>query len=178
MTARPIRLVLFDVDGVLTDGSLIYGRDGEELKSFNARDGVGIALLHAHGVETGVLSAKRSEALQARIRDLRMSVSLIGVSDKLSALRPLLTELGLAPDEVAFVGDDVLDLAAGNHVGLFLAPADAHELVRDAAKVLAATGGTGVARAAAEYILVHNNGIERDHLYRRLLGENGERIVQ
>jgi 3-deoxy-D-manno-octulosonate 8-phosphate phosphatase (KDO 8-P phosphatase) len=152
--ARRIKLVLFDVDGVLTDGQLIYGPSGEALKTFNTRDGHGIVLLRLAGIESGILSARDSEIVRARARELGIRHPSQGHRDKSVALDGLLARAGRTLDEVAFMGDDVNDLPALSQVGLSAAPADA------AAEVLARVdfissrqGGHGAARELCELIL-------------------------
>lgn len=150
-----IRLVLFDVDGVLTDGSLHIGDSGEHAKVFNVRDGIAIGLLRTHGIKSGVISGKASGPLDFRIRQLGFDASVTGRLDKLPAYAQMLSELGIRDEEVAYVGDDVVDLAVMRRVGVSYAPADAHALVREqASHVLQARGGQGVAREVAEHVLM------------------------
>ena len=105
-----IRLVLFDVDGVLTDGSIFIGSDGEICKSFNARDGVAVALLKKHKIMVGVISGKASKALDFRIRQLNFDFAITGCNDKLSALDEIIQSSSLSPSQIAFVGDDIIDI--------------------------------------------------------------------
>jgi 3-deoxy-D-manno-octulosonate 8-phosphate phosphatase (KDO 8-P phosphatase) len=152
--ARRIRLVLFDVDGVLTDGQLTYGPSGEALKTFNTRDGHGIVLLRLAGIETGILSARDSEIVRARARELGIRLQSQGLRDKSVALDGLLARTGLTSDEVAFMGDDVNDLPALARVGLSAAPADAAaEVLGRADFVSSRAGGHGAARELCELIL-------------------------
>ncbi len=149
-----IRLVATDVDGVLTDGSLTYGADGEALKTFHVRDGMGLRLLREAGVEVAVVSARASAALRRRLDDLRVGHVHVGREDKLAALIETLSALGLSADQVAFVGDDVLDLPAMAHAGLAIAVRDAHPRVLAAAQgVTRAAGGRGAIRELADAIL-------------------------
>lgn len=174
----PIRLVLFDVDGVLTDGALHIGADGEVFKSFNAKDGVAVALLRAHGIRSGIISGKASPALDYRARQLKLNLAVTGCHDKLSAYVDLKRELDLHDAQIAFVGDDVIDLPVMQQVGLSYAPADAHSLVRrQASHVTYSNGGQGVAREVAEHLL-HLGGLNLDAAYQPLLAEWGLYAVQ
>lgn len=165
----PIRLLLLDVDGVLTDGTLLFGSDGETVKGFNVRDGLAVALLRAHGVATGVLSGKSSAPLDFRIKQLGFDVAVTGRLEKRDALAGIVQQLGISPSEVAYVGDDVVDLPLAGHVGLFYAPADAHPLVKDRADhVLALGGGRGAAREAAEHVLT-SAGLSLEDAYAPLI---------
>ncbi|WP_198046086.1 KdsC family phosphatase [Novosphingobium aquimarinum] len=168
-----IRLVLFDIDGVFTDNRLYVGSEGEVFKAFNARDGVGIALLQSHGIECGTISGKRSAALEYRMRELKMDIISLGVHDKLGALEEIRRDNGYTDDEIAFVGDDVIDLSVMNAVALSYAPADAHPLVIDAADhVMHSNGGGGVVREVAEHLL-EIGGIARAEQYNRLMDQWG-----
>lgn len=149
-----IKLVAFDVDGVLTDGQLYYGPEGESLKVFHVRDGVALKILPDMGIEVAVVSAKDSPALRTRLRELGVQNAFVGCHDKLQRLQALADELGLAPHQVAFVGDDLVDLKVMDWCGCGLAPADAYSLVLERAdRVLSVKGGQGVARCVADLIL-------------------------
>jgi 3-deoxy-manno-octulosonate cytidylyltransferase (CMP-KDO synthetase) len=149
-----IRLLVLDVDGVLTDGTLHYGEHGESSKAFHVRDGMGIRLLMEAGIEVAVITARRSEALARRIADLKIRHFYPGRDDKAAALDELCGALGVAADDAAFVGDDVLDLAALSRVGVPITVADGHaEVVQRAAWVTRAAGGHGAVREVADAIL-------------------------
>ena len=166
-----IRLVLFDVDGVLTDGSLFIGPDGEVCKSFNAKDGVAVALLKKHKIMAGVISGKASEALNFRIRQLSFDYAITGCNDKLSALDEIMKSSSLSPSQIAFVGDDIIDIPIMKKVVLGIAPFDAHQLVIDCANhITKSKGGEGVAREAAEFIL-SNTGLSLSEMYTGLVGD-------
>lgn len=151
---QAIRLVLTDVDGVLTDGSLILLPDGGEAKAFHVRDGLAVGLAHAAGLITGVLTGRESAVVARRARELAMQVVRQGASDKLSALRIIQGELALLPREVAYIGDDLNDLPVIREVGLSAAPADAPLEVRsEAFLVTDAVGGRGAYREFVEAIL-------------------------
>ncbi|WP_127555329.1 KdsC family phosphatase [Saccharospirillum alexandrii] len=151
---RDIRLVAFDVDGVLTDGRLYYGPDGESQKVFHVRDGVALKVLPDVGIDVAVVSAKDSPALRTRLNDLGVKHAFVGCRNKLQRLQALAEELGLAPNEIAFVGDDLVDLEVMAWCGCSLAPADAYSLVLERANVvLTVKGGQGVARCVADLVL-------------------------
>ena len=154
MAIADIKLLVFDVDGVLTDGRLYFSARGEELKAFNARDGAGIKCLMRAGVECAFLSGRESAVAAARAAELGVKHVVGGAKDKLPALRELLAELGLAPAQAAFVGDDQVDLPAMRECGWSACPADAVREVREAADYVAALpGGRGAAREIIEHLL-------------------------
>lgn len=149
-----LRLVAFDVDGVLTDGRLYYGAEGEVLKVFHVRDGVGMKLLADHKVAVAVISAKDSPMLARRMSDLGVQHYFPGTSDKQQCLLELCQTLAISQQQAAFVGDDMVDLRVMDVCGLGIAPADAYPVVRDNADiVLTCRGGEGVAREVADLIL-------------------------
>jgi len=151
---RKLRLVLSDVDGVLTDGTILFLPDGRELKPFHIRDGLGIVLAQRAGLRVGIVSGRSSEVVVRRAAELGMTIVLQGVRDKRAALRGLLEREGLAPSQVAYIGDDLNDLAAMREVGLSAAPADAAHEVREQAFMLTdASGGHGCLREFLEAIL-------------------------
>jgi YrbI family 3-deoxy-D-manno-octulosonate 8-phosphate phosphatase len=151
---RRIKLVLSDVDGVMTDGTVLFLPGGQEGKSFHIRDGLGVILAHRAGLLTGVLSGRRSEVTATRAAELGMKVVRQGMLDKAAAFREIVAELGLAPHEVAYIGDDVNDLPVMELVGLSAAPADAPIEVRGQAfMVTDARGGHGCLREFLEAIL-------------------------
>jgi 3-deoxy-D-manno-octulosonate 8-phosphate phosphatase (KDO 8-P phosphatase) len=151
---RRLRLVLSDVDGVMTDGTILLLPDGQEGKSFHIRDGLGIVMAHRAGLMTGVLSARRSEVTAQRASELGMKVVRQGRSDKVAELRSILEELALEAHQVAYIGDDVNDLPVMEVVGLSAAPADAPLEVRGQAfMVTDAAGGRGCLREFLEAIL-------------------------
>ncbi|MFL6624726.1 MAG: KdsC family phosphatase [Sulfurifustaceae bacterium] len=150
--ARAVRLVVFDVDGVLTDGRIILGAD--EYKAFDIKDGHGIKMLQRHGVVVGILTGRTSVAVERRARELDIRHVVQGAGEKLPRFRELLAALALAPEQAAYVGDDVVDLPVLLQVGLGIAVADAHPLVkRHAHWTTPSGGGRGAAREACEIIL-------------------------
>jgi 3-deoxy-D-manno-octulosonate 8-phosphate phosphatase (KDO 8-P phosphatase) len=152
--ARAIKMVVFDVDGVLTDGTLTYSADGEQVKHFNVKDGVGIKLLDSYDIVTAIISAKESAPLARRAADLGIKHFFPGTKDKWAVLSALMDELWFEPGEVCYVGDDVIDLKVMKKVGLSIAPKDAFWMVKDQSAVMTeAEGGRGVAREVADIIL-------------------------
>jgi 3-deoxy-D-manno-octulosonate 8-phosphate phosphatase (KDO 8-P phosphatase) len=152
--AKGVRALVLDVDGVFTDGSLVYGGDGEQLKTFHVKDGLGVRLLKSAGIEVGVISARRSAALVARLSDLKISHVSLGRHDKLAAFVELAFAMRVGPEEIAYAGDDLIDLPVLERVGLSIAPADAHPRVR--ARVHWITherGGRGAVREMADDLL-------------------------
>jgi 3-deoxy-D-manno-octulosonate 8-phosphate phosphatase (KDO 8-P phosphatase) len=152
----PIRLLVLDVDGVLTDGQLVYSATGEVVKQFNVRDGLGIRLLMNAGVEVAVVTGRRSEMVSARCRELGMREDLVlqGSRDKALQLDQLEQMLDLGDDQVAAIGDDLPDLPMLARVGFAACPADAVPEVAAACQlVCGASGGRGVVREVAEVVL-------------------------
>lgn len=163
--ARCIRLVVFDVDGVLTDGTLSYSATGEEVKHFNVKDGVGIKLLDCFDIIPVIISAKSSAALERRARDLKIQHFFPGIADKWSCLSQLLDELVIDTEQVCYVGDDVIDLKVMKRIGLSVAPKDAYWMVRDHADVITeAAGGRGVAREVADILLASRMPLEEAYI--------------
>jgi 3-deoxy-D-manno-octulosonate 8-phosphate phosphatase (KDO 8-P phosphatase) len=151
---KALKLVLTDVDGVLTDGTVMLLPDGREAKSFHIRDGLGIVLAQRAGLRTGILSGRRSEAVMRRAAELGMSILMQGIEDKGLAFRHLLAGEKLEPHEVAYIGDDVSDLPVMMEAGLSGAPADAAVEVRNQAYMITtAPGGKGCLREFIEAIL-------------------------
>jgi 3-deoxy-D-manno-octulosonate 8-phosphate phosphatase (KDO 8-P phosphatase) len=157
--ARAVRLVLTDSDGVLTDTGVYYSERGEELKRFSIRDGMGVERLRLDGIETGIVTGEMSPSVVRRAEKLALRHVLLGVKDKLGAVQGLCAERGLGLDEVAYIGDDVNDLAVLAEIsrrGLTASPSDGLPSVRAVVThVCAAPGGHGAFREFAEWILSH-----------------------
>ncbi len=152
--AAEVRALVLDVDGVLTDGTLYYGPDGEHLKAFHVRDGLGLRLLRQEGIVVAVISAKDSEPLARRLRDLKVEHALLGREDKARALGELCARVGITEQEVAYIGDDILDLPVLARVGLPITVSDGHPLVRQRVQwVTEAAGGHGAVREVADALL-------------------------
>ena len=152
--AAQIKLVIFDVDGVLTDGRLFYGDDGQEYKAFHSRDGHGMKMLQASGVEIGIITGRNSKVVEYRMANLGIEHVYQGQAEKLPAFEALISKLGVAPQQVAYVGDDVVDLPIMLRVGMAVAVQDAHPLVRQHAHWQTPSGGgQGAARDICELIM-------------------------
>ena len=152
--AAQIELLLLDVDGVLTDGSIVYTDAGEELKRFHVRDGSGLKLWHLAGKRSAIVSGRKSAAVDRRAAELGVVPVLQGQSEKLPAFGVVLTETGLRAEQVCAVGDDLPDLPVMRRAGLSVAVADACPEVRKAADyVTKAPGGRGAVREAVEWLL-------------------------
>ena len=152
--AQKIKLILLDVDGVLTDGRLYYGNNGEELKAFDIQDGLGIKLLQKGGIDVGIITGRSSKLLTRRTEELGIELVVQGREDKLTALNEILEGRAIDLEEIAFVGDDLPDLAVIRRVGLGITPANGNHLV--ASQALWQTkkgGGQGAVREVAELIL-------------------------
>ncbi|SMC83593.1 3-deoxy-D-manno-octulosonate 8-phosphate phosphatase (KDO 8-P phosphatase) [Desulfocicer vacuolatum DSM 3385] len=149
-----IQLLLLDVDGVLTDGSVIYADTGAEIKTFNVRDGLGLRLLMKAGVQVGIITGRQSRALDMRCRDLGIDLVFQGVKDKLRVFNTILAKTKISAGLTAFMGDDLPDLSVYNAVGLFLTVSDApFDLLSRAHGITTAGGGHGAVREVCEEIL-------------------------
>jgi len=152
--AKNVKLVIFDVDGVLTDGTLSYGSEGEEVKHFNVKDGLGLKLLLQHDIVVAVITARQSAALTRRMSDLGITHFYSNVANKREVFSELLEKLNISAEFAAYVGDDVIDLPVMYDVGLSFAVADAHTLVLEDANLVTLTpGGRGAAREVADFLL-------------------------
>lgn len=152
--AAKVRLMIFDVDGVLTDGSLHFGADGETLKTFNVHDGLGIKLLQQSGVQTAIISARQSPIVARRAADLGIKHVLQGVHDKRVPFQQLLGSTGLTAEQCGFIGDDVIDLPILTRVGFAVSvPNGRPEVHARVHMVTAAAGGRGAVREVCEFLL-------------------------
>ncbi len=159
--ARAVRLLVLDVDGVLTDGTVYMGHEGELLKAFHIQDGKGISMLRECGIQTAILTARRSPAIERRAEELRIEHVLQGRQPKWPALEELLGELGLDAREVAYAGDDLVDVPVLRRVGLAAAVANAHPLVRGHSHWQSERpGGCGAVRELCELILSAQNRLD------------------
>jgi len=166
--ARDIELVVFDVDGVLTDGSLFLGDDGQEYKAFHSRDGHGMVMLRESGIRLAVITGRESEVVRIRMESLGIDHLYQGRRDKLPAYEALKETVGLDDRRIAYVGDDIVDLPVMRRAGLAIAVADAHPLVRAHAHwQTRAAGGRGAARDVCELLLDAQGKLEA--LYARYL---------
>ena len=152
--AARVRLMIFDVDGILTDGSLHYGPDGELIKTFNVLDGHGIKLLQQSGVATAIISARKSDIVARRAGDLGIRHLHQGVHDKRAAFEQLLSQTGIAASACGFIGDEVIDLPIRLRAGFAASVPNAHPEVRSRVHyVTHASGGRGAARELCDFIL-------------------------
>lgn len=152
--ARDIKLVVFDVDGVLTDGGLILGESGDEYKIFHVRDGHGLVMLRESGCHIAVITARSSKIVAERMAALGIEYVFQGQSNKGEALARLIDQLGISSQQVVYVGDDILDIPAMRIAGIAVAVADAHSIVQENADwITTARGGHGAAREVCELIM-------------------------
>ena len=160
--AKNIRLALFDVDGVLTDGNIHIDAQGNEIKTFNTQDGHGIRLLMHYGIQVGVITGRNSKALEYRMRDLNVEHVYQGVIEKHSVFQELLHKLNLDSAQTSFVGDDIVDLQIMSQCGLSIAVANAHHFVKQHAHwQTTKTGGNGAVREVSELLLESQGLLER-----------------
>ncbi len=161
--AARIKLVIFDVDGVLTDGSLFFGDDGQEYKAFNSLDGHGIKMLHKHGIRCAIITGRTSKVVEYRMRNLGIDLLYQGQEHKLEAFEHLLNAVGLEPDQVAYVGDDVVDLPVMRKVGLAIAVQNAHPwVVSHAHWQTPRAGGHGAARDVSEMLMEAHGVLQQE----------------
>ena len=159
--ANRIRLAIFDVDGVLTDGTLYLSERGEELKAFNILDGVGLKLLSASGVAIALLSGRKSQTVAVRAKELGITHVLQGADNKLEAYHRLLRKIGFAEEQTSFMGDDLPDLPVLRRCGLAFSVPNAPDIVRGHAHfVTSASGGHGAVREACEFLMLARGTLE------------------
>ncbi|MBI5919806.1 MAG: HAD family hydrolase [Nitrosomonadales bacterium] len=152
--AKFIRLIAFDVDGIMTDGGLYLSDSGEEFKRFNSLDGHGLKMLKASGVELAIITGRTSRCVERRAQNLGINHVYQGVHNKLATLQLLLSELNIAIENAAFMGDDVVDLPAMSRAGLAISVPDAPQIVRDRSHyVTQRRGGNGAVREACEMLM-------------------------
>jgi len=156
--AKKIQLALFDVDGVLTDGSLYYGADGETIKQFNVLDGHGLKMLHEQGIQVGIISAKQSAALTNRLDDLNIQHQYTGIANKHDAFQQVMEQTGISAQHACFTGDDVIDIPVMQSCGLSFSVDNGHYSVKQIADwVTPMAGGSGAARAICDILLYAQN---------------------
>jgi 3-deoxy-D-manno-octulosonate 8-phosphate phosphatase (KDO 8-P phosphatase) len=154
---KNIKAILFDIDGVLTDGAITIDSNGEELKTFNVRDGQLIQFMQSHGFVFGAISGRKSKSLIARLEELGIDFYRLGESNKVTCLKEFLNKFNLNSTEVGYVGDDVIDIEVLKSVEFSFAPADASHHVLKVAKIVTnSKGGAGVLREIIESIIVSN----------------------
>ena len=149
-----IRCLVLDVDGVLTKGEITYTSSGEELKTFHAKDGMGLAIAHAMGLQTAIITGRTSPIVERRAKELKISHVQMGSHNKSAGLQVVLDTLQVAPQEVAYMGDDLNDLGVMSRIGLAMTPQVGVAEIKDIAHYICqANGGEGAVREAVEYIL-------------------------
>ena len=159
--AKKIKAVIFDVDGVLTDGSLTFDEDGKEYKTFNAKDGQGIVMLTKTGFVTAIITARQNGTVRHRFNNLGMTKLVEGCKNKIAALKELMQEFNLEYEEIAYMGDDLPDICVLKKVGLPCAPADAVSEVLNHAKFISSkNGGRGAVREICDFILKNTGKYE------------------
>lgn len=152
--ASKIKLLILDVDGVLTDNRLYYSNDGNELKTFYTRDGHGMVMLRKSGVDMAIITGRESQLVAKRAQDLKIAHLYQGVPDKLPSFQNLMDKLEISSDEVAYIGDDILDLPILMRVGLSITPADGEDEVKSRVDYVSPhRGGNGVVREICEMIM-------------------------
>ncbi|MBD3609572.1 MAG: 3-deoxy-manno-octulosonate-8-phosphatase KdsC [Gammaproteobacteria bacterium] len=159
--ASAIKMVVFDVDGVLTDGSLFIGDDGEEYKAFYSRDGHGMNMLRSTGVDIGIITGRTSNVVRHRMESMGIHHVYQGRLDKLPAFEDMCEKTGIPPENIAYVGDDVIDIPVLLRVGLAIAVQDAHPLVKEHTHwQTPSNGGRGAARDVCELIMRAQNNLD------------------
>lgn len=159
--AKRIKLLICDVDGVMTDGGLFFGDNGLEYKMFHSRDGLGIKMLQRSGVKLAVITARTSDVVKHRMKNLKIDLVFQGQLDKVHAYETLCQEQNLTEEEVAYVGDDLVDLPVLKRVGLSIAVADAHERVKQQVDwITQHNGGRGAVRDVCELLMEAQGTLE------------------
>ncbi|MBK5145195.1 3-deoxy-manno-octulosonate-8-phosphatase KdsC [Budviciaceae bacterium BWR-B9] len=159
--AAQIRLLICDVDGVMSDGLIYMGNQGEELKAFNVRDGYGIRCLITSGIDVAIITGRSAKLVENRAKTLGITHLYQGQSDKLVAFEKILKDVSLAPEQVAYIGDDLIDWPVMQKVGLAVAVADAHPLLLPKAHyVTQIAGGRGAVRELCDLILQAQDKLE------------------
>ncbi|QGQ48175.1 KdsC family phosphatase [Metabacillus sediminilitoris] len=149
-----IKLIVFDVDGVLTDGKLYIGSDREEYKAFHTQDGMGISLAHYAGIKTAIITGRTSESVLKRSEELKINYVHQGIHDKLEVMEQIMKDLDITLEEVCYVGDDINDLPILQVVGFSAAPSNAVPIVKQHVQYISQeTGGNGAVREIIDHIL-------------------------
>lgn len=156
--AKRIKLLIVDIDGVMTDGRIVYSIYGEELKFFDVTDGLGISLLRAAGIPSVIITAKKSRIVTLRARDMRVAKAYQGYLNKLIPFEKILKRFKIASDSICFVGDDIIDIPVLKRVGLAVAVPNAVDEVKDSAHhITSKAGGRGAVREICDLILKSQN---------------------
>ena len=164
--AEKIKLVAFDVDGVLTDGSLTFLEDGREIKTYNAKDGLGVVMLSKAGLITSIITARNNNVVKLRAEQIDIKELYMGQKNKVVALNELAKKYNLELNEIAYMGDDLPDICVLREVGLKCCPKDAVKQVRDVCNYISSyDGGRGAVRELCDFILKAKN-VDYDSLLR------------
>ncbi len=159
--AKIIKLLICDVDGVMTDGGLFFGDNGLEYKAFHSRDGLGIKMLQRSGIPLAVITARTSDVVKHRMKNLNIDLVFQGQLSKVQAFEDLCTQLSLTPEQIAYVGDDLVDIPVMKRVGLAIAVADAHKRVKAMAHwTTEHIGGHGAVRDVCELLMEAQGTLE------------------
>jgi YrbI family 3-deoxy-D-manno-octulosonate 8-phosphate phosphatase len=151
---RHIELIVFDVDGTMTDGGMYYSEQGIVMKRFDVRDGMGIVLLHKAGLKTAIITSEETEIVKQRAQTLKIDTVIQGSRNKMASLSLLCGQYSLTMSQIAFIGDDVNDLACLKAVGFSMSPSDAHEIVKEHVHYVSSyMGGNGAVRECCDMIL-------------------------
>ncbi|RST72609.1 HAD-IIIA family hydrolase [Siminovitchia acidinfaciens] len=170
MEKNEIKLIVLDVDGVLTDGKLLIGSDGVEYKSFHVKDGMGISLARFHGIKIAMITGRKSESVHIRAKELRVDFLYEGITNKEEVLDEIVTTLNISLQNVFYMGDDINDLPVIKLVGFSAAPKDAADIVkRSVSFVSHFNGGNGAVREAIEIVLSYQ--VDYDVLVEKYLNE-------
>lgn len=160
--ASKVKLVIFDVDGVLTDGSLFLGDDGQEYKAFHSKDGHGMVMLQQSGIAIAIITGRTSNVVETRMKSLGIKHVFQGQKHKLPAYEEIKQQLQLSDDEIAYVGDDVVDLPVMIRVGMAIAVQDAHSLTKEHSHwITPSNGGRGAAREVCEMLMKSQNKLDQ-----------------
>lgn len=156
-----IKILLSDVDGVLSDGKIYISNSGEEIKNFNTKDGFGIVAVQKLGVGFGVITGRESEIVNIRMKSLKAKYVYQGITDKVAALHEIMAKAGVTAEETAYIGDDVIDITVFNRCGVSFCPRDAHPVVRSVSDyVCHLDGGNGAVREVCDLILTARGGLD------------------
>ena len=160
--AQAIKLVAFDIDGIMTDGRLYFTSLGDEIKAFNVKDGLGLNLLRKTGVEVAIITGRTSELVNRRARDLKIDKLVQGREDKKIALQELMEKENLTVEQIAYMGDDLPDLPAIRHAGLGVTVADAVPIVKEHADLITeARGGDGAVREFCDWLMQAQGNLDK-----------------
>ena len=152
--ASRLKLMAFDVDGVLSDGTLFYTDEGIEIKAFNCLDGLGLNMLQKSGITVAIITGRKARCVELRMQHLGIDLVFQGIKNKLETMQELLSSLDISADEAGYMGDDIIDLQVMNACGFSATPADGHDLAKRYARLISSkNGGRGAVREVCEFIL-------------------------